>query len=110
MSRQYIRWSRRSRREHLKVIRVADKRRDLFVRSRQRWYWRLLGRIAPEFRTKCDELAEDRFNGRERGILAFFRRLLAMGSMPRTKKAPAVTRERQKADALLAELKKARSS
>lgn len=70
MSRSRIRWTRRSRREHLKVIRVAEKR----------------------------------------GVLSFFRRLLAMGKPPRTKRAPAVTRERQKADAILAELRKARAS
>lgn len=110
MNRDRIRWTRRSRREHLKVIHVAEKRRDLFARSRRRWYWRLLGRIAPEFRTKCDELAEARFYGRERGVLAFFHRLLTMGKTPRTKKAPAVTRVREKADAILAELRKARAS
>ncbi|HRW25725.1 MAG TPA: hypothetical protein P5298_15060 [Spirochaetia bacterium] len=110
MSAPRIRWSRRSRRETMKVIRVAEKRRELFTRSRGRWYWRLLGRVAPRFRARCDELADERFYGRERVVLSFFRRLLAMGKPPRTKRAPAVTREREKADAILAELKKARSS
>lgn len=110
MSRSRIRWTRRSRREHLKVIRVAEKRRDLFARSRERWYWRLLGRLVPAFRARCDQRAEERFYGRERGVLSFFRRLLSMGKPPRTKRVPAVTRERQKADAILAELRAARAS
>ena len=109
MSAPRIRWSRRSRRETLKVLRVAEKRRELFARSRGRWYWRLLGRIAPRFRARCDDLAEERFYGRERGVLSFFRRLLAMGKPPRTKRSPAVTLAREKADSILAELKKARA-